>query len=48
MSLYRSGMNMRQVAEELGVSNSCISKFMKEYNIKTQKIHRGRSNKTGN
>jgi DNA-directed RNA polymerase specialized sigma subunit len=32
-SLYHSGMNMRQVAEELGVSNSDICKFMIKYNI---------------
>ena len=34
-SLYHSGMNMRQVAEELGVSNSAICKFMIKYNINT-------------
>ena len=33
ISLYHSGMNMRQVAEELGVSNSAICKFMIKYNI---------------
>ena len=32
-NLYHSGMNMRQVAEELGVSNSAICKFMIKYNI---------------
>jgi transposase len=33
MSLYHSGMNMRQVGEALGVSNSDICKFMIKYNI---------------
>ena len=33
MSLYHSGMNMRQVAEELGVSNSDICQFMIKHNI---------------
>ncbi len=33
MSLYHSGMNMRQVAEKLGVSNSAICKCMIKYNI---------------
>ena len=33
ISLYHSGMNMRQVAEELGVSNSDICQFMIKYNI---------------
>ena len=32
-SLYHSGMNMRQVAEELGVSNSDICQFMIKHNI---------------
>ena len=32
-SLYHSGMNMRQIAEELGVSNSDICQFMIKYNI---------------
>ena len=33
MSLYHSGMNMRQVGEALGVSNSAICKFMIKHNI---------------
>jgi DNA-directed RNA polymerase specialized sigma subunit len=33
ISLYHSGMNMRQVAEELGVSNSDICQFMIKHNI---------------
>jgi transposase len=32
-SLYHSGMNMRQIAEEIGVSNSDICRFMIKYNI---------------
>ena len=32
-NLYHSGMNMRQVAEELGVSNSDICQFMIKHNI---------------
>ena len=32
-SFYHSGMNMRQVAEELGVSNSDICQFMIKHNI---------------
>jgi len=36
MSLYHSGMNMRQVAEELGVSNSDICQFMIKHNIKAR------------
>ena len=31
--LYHSGMNMRQIGEVLGVSQSAICKFMIEYNI---------------
>ena len=33
ISLYHSGMNMRQVGEALGVSNSAICKFMIKHNI---------------
>jgi len=33
MSLYHSGMNMRQVGEALGISNSAICKFMIKHNI---------------
>ena len=33
ISLYHSRMNMRQVAEELGVSNSDICQFMVKHNI---------------
>jgi DNA-directed RNA polymerase specialized sigma subunit len=33
MSLYHSGMNMRQIGEALGVSNSDICQFMIKYNI---------------
>ena len=33
ISLYHSGMNMRQVGEALGVSNSDICQFMIKYNI---------------
>ena len=33
INLYHSGMNMRQVAEELGVSNSDICQFMIKHNI---------------
>ena len=33
ISLYHSRMNMRQVAEELGVSNSDICQFMIKHNI---------------
>ena len=32
-SFYHSGMNMRQVGEALGVSNSDICQFMIKYNI---------------
>ena len=32
-NLYHSGMNMRQVAEAIGVSNSDICKFMIKHNI---------------
>ena len=32
-SFYYSGMNMRQVGEALGVSNSDICQFMIKYNI---------------
>jgi transposase len=35
-NLYHSGMNMRQVAEELGVSNSDICQFMIKYNINSR------------
>jgi len=33
MSLYHSGMNMRQIGEALGVSNSDICQFMIKHNI---------------
>ena len=33
MSLYHSGMNIRQIGEVLGVSNSDICQFMIKYNI---------------
>ena len=33
ISLYHSGMNMRQVGEALGISNSDICQFMIKHNI---------------
>ena len=36
ISLYHSGMNMRQVAEELGVSNSDICQFMINHKINSR------------
>ena len=44
-SLYHSGMNMRQVAEELGVSNADICQFMIKHNIQPRKTGLGRSKK---
>jgi DNA-directed RNA polymerase specialized sigma subunit len=35
-NLYHSGMNMRQVAEAIGVSNSDICQFMIKHNINTR------------
>lgn len=36
--LYKSGMNMRQIGEALGVSNSDICKFMIKHNIYTRSV----------
>ena len=35
-SLYHSGMNIRQIGEVLGVSNSDICQFMIKYNINSR------------
>lgn len=34
--LYHSGMNMRQIGEVIGVSQSAICQFMIKYNIKAR------------
>ena len=33
---YKSGLSQREIAGKLGVSNSCITKYFKKYNIKTR------------
>lgn len=45
VSMYDSGMSQSKIGKALGVSNTCISKLMKRYDIKTRKTGRGRPKK---
>ena len=44
-SMYESGMSQSKIGKVFGVSNTCISKLMKRYDIKTRKTGRGRPKK---
>jgi len=35
-SMYESGMTQKKIGKVFGVSNVCISKFMKKHNIQTR------------
>jgi len=45
ISMYSSGRSQSKIGKGLGVSNACISKFMKKHNIQARKTGRGRPKK---
>lgn len=46
-NMCEHGISKVKIAEILGVTASCISKFMKKHNIQTRKTGLGRSKKIG-